>query len=72
MTILTDLFMLRGIPGHVRTDNGPEFVAKAERSWIAAIVRLLDPAGYTGLCATMARDAAARAREVAGAMSIVA
>lgn len=32
----------------------------------AAIGRLLDPAAYTGLCAQMARDAAGRAREVAG------
>src|SRR5213082_3978860 len=30
---------------------------------------LLDPAGYTGLCAEMARDAAARARTVAGEIS---
>jgi adenylosuccinate lyase len=30
---------------------------------------LLDPAGYTGLCAEMARDAAARARTVAGELS---
>ena len=33
-----------------------------------AIARLLDPAAYTGLCAKMARDAAARAREVASAL----
>ncbi len=35
--VLSDLFMLRGIPGHIRSDNGPEFVAKAVRSWIAAV-----------------------------------
>jgi transposase InsO family protein len=29
--VLSDLFILRGIPGHVRSDNGPEFVAKAVR-----------------------------------------
>lgn len=33
-----------------------------------AIARLLDPAAYTGLGAKMARDAAARAREVASAL----
>jgi 3-carboxy-cis,cis-muconate cycloisomerase len=33
------------------------------------IEALLDPAGYTGLCAEMARDAAARARAVAGEIS---
>ncbi|MDF2812895.1 MAG: family transposase [Microvirga sp.] len=35
--VLSDLFVLRGVPGHVRSDNGPEFVAKAVRDWIAAI-----------------------------------
>src|SRR6187401_417031 len=34
---LSDLFILRGVPGHVRSDNGPEFVAKAVRDWIAAV-----------------------------------
>jgi putative transposase len=27
--VLSDLFILRGIPGHIRSDNGPEFVAAA-------------------------------------------
>jgi hypothetical protein len=27
--VLSDQFMLRGVPEHVRSDNGPEFVAKA-------------------------------------------
>jgi transposase InsO family protein len=35
--VLSDLFVLRGVPGHVRSDNGPEFVAKAVREWIAAV-----------------------------------
>ena len=33
----SDLFILRGVPGHVRSDNGPEFIAKAVREWIAAV-----------------------------------
>ncbi len=33
--VLSDLFILRGVPGHIRSDNGPEFVAKAVRDWIA-------------------------------------
>ena len=35
--VLTDLFILRGIPGHVRSDNGPEFIAEAVRDWIDAV-----------------------------------
>ena len=34
---LSDLFIMCGVPGHVRSDNGPEFVAKAVREWIAAV-----------------------------------
>jgi transposase InsO family protein len=34
---LTDLFILRGPPAYVRSDNGPEFVAKAVRDWITAV-----------------------------------
>jgi putative transposase len=35
--VLSDLFILRGIPGHIRSDNGPEFIAQAVRDWIAAV-----------------------------------
>jgi hypothetical protein len=35
--VLCDLFILRGVPGHVRSDNGPEFVASAGRDWIGAV-----------------------------------
>jgi transposase InsO family protein len=35
--LLSDLFVLRGVPGHVRSGNGPEFVAKAVRDWIGAV-----------------------------------
>ena len=35
--VLTDLFILRGVPAHIRSDNGPEFVAKAVQGWIAAV-----------------------------------
>jgi putative transposase len=35
--VLSDLFILRGVPGHIRSDNGPEFVAKTVRTWIAAV-----------------------------------
>lgn len=29
--------ILRGLPGHVRSDAGPEFAAKAVREWIATV-----------------------------------
>ena len=35
--VLSDLFILRGVPGHVRSDNGAEFIAKAVQEWIAAV-----------------------------------
>lgn len=40
--VLSDLFILRGVPDHIRSDNGPEFVAKALRDWIAAVTRCWD------------------------------
>ncbi|WP_085956414.1 IS3 family transposase [Roseibium aggregatum] len=34
---LSDLFILRGVPTFIRSDNGPEFVAHAVRDWIKAV-----------------------------------
>jgi transposase InsO family protein len=31
---LFKLFIFRGIPEHIRSDNGPEFTAKAVRKWL--------------------------------------
>ena len=31
---LFNLFILRGIPEYIRSDNGPEFTAKATRKWL--------------------------------------
>ena len=35
--VLTDLFLQHGIPNHIRSDNGPEFIATGVRTWIAAV-----------------------------------
>lgn len=31
---LAELFAMRGVPGHIRSDNGPEFIAAAIRRWL--------------------------------------
>ena len=32
--LLFNLFVFRGVPAHIRSDNGPEFTAKAVRNWL--------------------------------------
>ena len=34
---LAQLFVLRGAPGYLRSDNGPEFTARALRTWLKRI-----------------------------------
>ena len=34
---LSDLFILRGVPSFIRSDNGPEFIVQAVRGWIKAV-----------------------------------
>lgn len=34
---LADLFVTRGVPEHIQSDNGPEFTATAVREWLARI-----------------------------------
>ncbi len=36
ITTLRRLFIERGEPGYIRSDNGPEFIAEAIREWLAA------------------------------------
>jgi transposase InsO family protein len=31
---LADLFVRRGLPEHIRSDNGPEFCAQAVKKWL--------------------------------------
>ena len=43
---LTELFCQRGVPAHLRSDNGPEFTAKAIRKWLnelGASTLFIDP-----------------------------
>jgi len=35
--VLAAVMMERGVPAHLRSDNGPEFVATAVRSWLTSI-----------------------------------
>jgi transposase InsO family protein len=34
LDVLSELFVVRGVPKHIRSDNGPEFIAKAIRAWL--------------------------------------
>ncbi len=34
MELMSELVLIRGMPEHVRSDNGPEFVARGIRSWL--------------------------------------
>ena len=48
LKVLADLFTRHGPPGHLRSDNGPEFTAKVVRRWLARLrVRTLfiEPGG---------------------------
>jgi putative transposase len=35
VSTLEYLFEVRGVPDHIRSDNGPEFIAEAVKSWLA-------------------------------------
>jgi transposase InsO family protein len=37
LEILTELFTIRGVPEHIRSDNGPEFTSKAVRDWLPKV-----------------------------------
>ena len=34
---LAELFAIRGVPRHIRSDNGPEFIAQAIRRWLGQV-----------------------------------
>ena len=37
LACLAELFVRRGVPAHIRSDNGPEFTARAVRSWLEQV-----------------------------------
>ena len=37
LDVLRDLFVIRGVPKCIRSDNGPEFIAQAIRKFLAAV-----------------------------------
>ncbi len=37
LRMLAGLMLRHGIPKHIRSDNGPEFVAKAVREWLSKL-----------------------------------
>jgi putative transposase len=37
LEVLAGLFVSRGVPEHIRSDNGPEFVAGAVRGWLGRL-----------------------------------
>ena len=37
LDVLTNLFLTRGVPQHIRSDNGPEFIAQAIRRWLESV-----------------------------------
>ena len=37
LEVLTELFVRHGPPGHLRSDNGPEFTAELVRRWLARV-----------------------------------
>ncbi|REJ69750.1 MAG: transposase [Planctomycetota bacterium] len=44
---LAELFAMRGVPRHIRSDNGPEFIARAIRRWLGQVdvetLYIIDP-----------------------------
>ena len=34
---LSELFAMRGVPEHIRSDNGPEFTPQALRCWLKLV-----------------------------------
>jgi transposase InsO family protein len=40
--VLSELFLAHGTPAHIRSDQGPEFIAETVKAWIAGVVQAAD------------------------------
>src|SRR5512139_3347639 len=59
--VLSDLVILRGVPEYVRSDNGPEFIARAVQDWIRTGLRPSAQRRLTSHLAALGRMASSRA-----------
>ena len=59
---LADLCMMKGVPEHIRSDNGPELTARVVRSWIG---RASETGEATEIKSMSGRPFRARARPAA-------
>ena len=53
---LFDLIVEKGVPDHIRSDNGPEFTATAVREWLGRIrvkTLFIEPGSPWALCANI-------------------
>jgi transposase InsO family protein len=37
LAVLSDLFLIHGVPAHIRSDNGSEFTAQVVRNWLQTL-----------------------------------
>jgi transposase InsO family protein len=69
--VLAAVVQQRGAPGHIRSDNGPEFITKAIRAWMTGVGRetlYIDPGapwenGYAESFNSKVRDELLNAEE---------
>jgi transposase InsO family protein len=74
--VLAEVVCQRGAPAHIRSDNGPEFIAKVIRSWVAGVgleTLYIDPGapwenGYAESFNSKVRDELLNAEEFASVL----
>ena len=55
---LAELFAMRGVPRHIRSDNGPEFIAQTLRRWLKQVVLTAVENGGAGTVSRRSKMAA--------------